>query len=148
MVAGTRSFPNARNLLDPEVPAAANRPKLISVIRTELRAAARSEENAICTFNDDQRRFDRHSPVRQKKAKRPGVSELSSREPGLVTKKQGGPKTKGTTYKQLSDAELFHAASQSGDGQVENLRRAAVTANLTFGVTQRFLDMRALHLFH
>src|SRR5262245_49375330 len=47
-----------------------------------------------------------------------------------------------------SYAELFHSAPQSGDGQAEDLRRAAGASDLTSGVPQYFLDVCPLHLIH
>src|SRR5262245_51515852 len=44
--------------------------------------------------------------------------------------------------------ELFHAAPQCGDGQAENLRRAAGASDPASGVPQYFLDVCPLHLFH
>ena len=47
-----------------------------------------------------------------------------------------------------SYAELFHAASQGGDGQAEDLCRPASASYPASGVPQDFLDVRPLHLFH
>src|SRR5262245_29192891 len=47
-----------------------------------------------------------------------------------------------------SYTELFHAAPQRGDGQADNLRRAAGASDLASGVPQNLLDVRPLHLIH